>query len=280
MIQCLPINEDPKTPCKETQENISPNLHGTVNTNTNSLIEPYTSRQYLPPESFSQESGMVIPSPFKRALFWPTPKENSKKRMKEKVPSVITSIEWQRYYENKERKKAVLEEEKKRRAEERKKKKEETEEARKLKTDNKLDKKRQKTLKKKSKKTDYNSSTEEEWVESGDSIDDISDEFGNDENECLEQESIIKQSDYVIVNFPGKKKYHKYVCIIQKVTKPDIEVMAMVACDESKTLFKENDKDISIISESQIIQVLDVPKMIITGDRIKYKFDKSLEVDG
>ncbi|XP_037298030.1 vicilin-like seed storage protein At2g18540 [Manduca sexta] len=103
---------------------------------------------------------MIIPSPFKRALFWPTPKQNSKGRKKEKVPSVVSSLEWQRYHENKLKKKTELENEKKRRAEERKKKKEETE------------------------KTDYDSSTtEEEWVESGDSVNDISDEVTDEENE-------------------------------------------------------------------------------------------------
>lgn len=51
--------------------------------------------------------------------------------------------------------------------------------------------------------------------------------------------------------------------------------MAMVACDESKTVFKENYRDISAITESQIIKVLDVPNMIITGDRIQYKFDSA-----
>ena len=55
--------------------------------------------------------------------------------------------------------------------------------------------------------------------------------------------------------------------------------MAMIACDQSKTVFKENDRDISAITESQVIKV-DVPNMIITGDRIKYKFDSALEVDG
>lgn len=45
--------------------------------------------------------------------------------------------------------------------------------------------------------------------------------------------------------------------------------MAMVACDESKTVFKENDRDINAITESQIIKVFDVPNMIISGDRIK-----------
>lgn len=86
-------------------------------------------------------------------------------------------------------------------------------------------------------------------------MNDISDELNDDENEeeTIEEESRIKQGDYVIVKFPGKKRFYRYVCIVQKVTKTDIEVMAMVACDESKIVFKENDRDISVITESQII---------------------------
>ena len=83
----------------------------------------------------------------------------------------------------------------------------------------------------------------------------------------------------LLLNFLAKKRYYKYVCIVQKVTKTEIKVMAMIACDQSKTVFKENDRDISAITESKVIKV-DVPNMIITGDRIKYKFDSALEVDG
>lgn len=248
-----------------------------------SMVLPSTLKESSSLVSFN----MVIPSPFKRALFWPTPKQNSKKRKKEKIPSVISSVAWQKYHESKERKKIDLEEEKKRRTEEREKKKKETEKLRKLKTDKILAKINQKTLSKKSKTDYYSSSTEEEWVDSGNSMDDISDERIDDErNGDIDRAkyldiSSIKQSDYIIVTFPGKKKFHEYVCIVQKVTNKDnIEVMAMKICDQSKTIFIENDKDISIISFSQITEVLDIPQMIIIGDRIKYKFAKPLDVDG
>ncbi|CAB3231918.1 unnamed protein product [Arctia plantaginis] len=66
-------------------------------------------------------------------------------------------------------------------------------------------------------------------------MNDISDEVTDEENE---EESRIKQGHYIMVKFPGKKRHYKYVCIVQKVTKTEIEVMAIVACDESKTVFK------------------------------------------
>jgi tRNA A37 N6-isopentenylltransferase MiaA len=51
-----------------------------------------------------------IPSPFKNNLFWPdTPKATRK--LKEKIPSVATSKDWQEYHRNKENKKLEKEQE-------------------------------------------------------------------------------------------------------------------------------------------------------------------------
>ncbi|KAH9632997.1 hypothetical protein HF086_000357 [Spodoptera exigua] len=151
-FQNLPFTEDPKTPNKEDQSSTQ--------------------------ESCNTDN-MVIPSPFKRALFWPTPKQNSKGRRKEKVPSVVSSLEWQRYHENKEKKKIELEIEKQRRAEERK------------------------NRKKRLKKIANLRLIRKEWVESGDSVNDISDEVTDEEREeeRNEEESRIKQGG----KFPGKK---------------------------------------------------------------------------
>lgn len=56
-----------------------------------------------------------IPSPFKRALFWPEETPNTKKRKaKEKIPSVVTSAAWQDYHKKKEvQKQRKIEEKKK-----------------------------------------------------------------------------------------------------------------------------------------------------------------------
>lgn len=51
--------------------------------------------------------GMLVPSPFKKALFWPNetvPKQRSKKK-KEKIPSVTMSDAWKEYYLKKEEEK-------------------------------------------------------------------------------------------------------------------------------------------------------------------------------
>lgn len=288
------INENLITPVEITENigaDLEPEPENTINENfktpvkitADSLIIPSTSHFSL---SLSHNMGEIIPSPFKRALFWPTPKENSRKRTKEKIPSVISSTQWQLYYENKDRKKNEMEEKKKRRLEERREKKQKNEEERKLRAAQKVAKKSQKVVKKKSNKTDNcsDSSTEEEWIESGDSLDDLTDEHeidNEDENLYAGEEVMevkITPGDYVIINFPGKKKFHKFLCIIQKITGKDIEVMAMISCDKTKTIFKENEKDISVVSESQIVEVLNAPKMVVVGDRIKYRFDFPLNV--
>lgn len=49
-------------------------------------------------------SGELIPSPFKKTLFWPEPSKavNKVRRSKEKIPSVATSAQWVAYHKKKE----------------------------------------------------------------------------------------------------------------------------------------------------------------------------------
>lgn len=47
-----------------------------------------------------------------------------------------------------------------------------------------------------------------------------------------------------------------------------------------KTLFILNESDISVVNYKQVIKKLPIPKIIATGDRLKYKFPMPLEVDG
>lgn len=58
----------------------------------------------------------LIPSPFKKSLFWPSTtkedNENKKRKPRDKVPAVASSEQWQKYYENKQKEKDKKEEEK------------------------------------------------------------------------------------------------------------------------------------------------------------------------
>ncbi|KAI8438153.1 hypothetical protein MSG28_010777 [Choristoneura fumiferana] len=66
-----------------------------------STMEP----QYTTPQkSLEKVLGVIVPSPFKRSLFWPENwMDSNKKRMKrEKIPSTVTSKAWKEYHEKKE----------------------------------------------------------------------------------------------------------------------------------------------------------------------------------
>ena len=140
---------------------------------------------------------------------WPEPKIIKNKRLrKEKIPSVVTSKDWQIYYEKKENEKKDKEEEKIKRAEERKKKKELLEQLKFQKINRKIKENKEQSnrheKKKKSRlynKRDISSDSEasQEWEESEhNSDDDIS--FSD-----IENRENYKENDYIIVSFPGKK---------------------------------------------------------------------------
>lgn len=67
------------------------------------------------PQNLMEEN---IPSPFKRALFWPEP-DPKKRRTKERIPSAITGETWRAYMTKKENEKKQKEEEKNKRMKER-----------------------------------------------------------------------------------------------------------------------------------------------------------------
>ncbi|KAJ3641317.1 hypothetical protein Zmor_027829 [Zophobas morio] len=136
-----------------------------------------------------------VPSPFKKALFWPekTLKE-TKRKLKVKIPAVISSKAWKNYHTKKE--------EEKKRKEEVKEKKSQERQAKKLEKDKKQIKTKQKVL------LTSDSESEEQWVESGDSLDDID----------LEQESSDEDFGYYKVEVkskPLKQPYQNSYVIVE-----------------------------------------------------------------
>ncbi|KAG5886952.1 hypothetical protein JTB14_011908 [Gonioctena quinquepunctata] len=148
--------------------------------------------------------------------------------------------------------------------------------------------KRQKNQKKNLDYT-YDSETSEEWVASDTtdeevssigSIQDIEENKTEQDIENKTEQDNFKESDYVVVKFPGHKREHIYVCIIQELLpNNEAEVVGLKQCSDEKS-FVSNEKDVSVIHFNQIIERLNFPKMIIAGDRLKYQFDKDLKVDG
>ncbi|KAJ4425395.1 hypothetical protein ANN_28010 [Periplaneta americana] len=109
----------PTSPLLESLQNISPTI--------SNLASPVSKKELSNPEeaipstssiasSTPKSSKANIPSPFKRALFWP---EEKKHRKKDKIPSVVTSDIWQEYHRKKtnekKRKQEELDERKKQR---------------------------------------------------------------------------------------------------------------------------------------------------------------------
>lgn len=226
-----------------------------------------------------------IPSPFKRALFWPEPKMKvMKKRKTERIPAVVSSKDWQKYYENKEKKKRELEEAKARRVEERKKKQEQ-----KL-----LVLQKQKTIKKlkslytkrRSRKVQCNdsSSSDEEWCASESSTDEIISKNNSDAEranlldnfEDRDLELSVKEGDYLLVKFTGEKTCYKYVCVVQRVLGEEYEIMPMNIYDNSHTIFTINENVEKVIKHTEIINKLPIPKLILTRDKIKYQFPMTI----
>ncbi|XP_023236993.1 uncharacterized protein LOC111636065 [Centruroides sculpturatus] len=120
----------------------------------------------------------TVPSPFKRSLLWPEPREiTNKRKKKEIIPSVVTSKAWQEYYENKEKKKIVELELKRERALARQRKKEEQTAENKRKAEEKAMKMKMKTTKqrkKKMRKEETSSEDEGSWIPSdGSSTNDV-----------------------------------------------------------------------------------------------------------
>lgn len=129
------------------------------------------------------------------------------------------------------------------------------------------------------------SETSDSWKSSG-SSDEMQynkmDKYGDEEElvDIRSQDTVFKESDYVLVEFPGKKRHHRYVCVIQKVfSNSEAEVVALKKCEDTE-FFRLNENDISVICLTQIIKKLMFPDMVISGDRLKYKFKEELSADG
>ncbi|KAK9739034.1 hypothetical protein QE152_g9327 [Popillia japonica] len=115
-------------------------------------------------KQYFTSTGSIIPSPFKRALFWPDVKEKTGKRTKkEKLPSVATSKQWQEYHSKKTQIKKENEERKQERARERQLKKENMAIEKALKEQ--LETKHKQKSNKKGKCADLSSHSEDTWIE-------------------------------------------------------------------------------------------------------------------
>lgn len=175
--------DEPVTICSESLAPFT-NMVFTPQKNSNSSLN--IENNCLP--STSKHDSVLIPSPFKRALFYPAEKiETAKKRKTEKIPSVVTSKQWQDY-----NKKKIEEKEKKLKEKEEKKK------LREIKANEKLSLKntKTKTKKKTSKihKVDSDISDSEGSLSSDHLSETLTDFEGN----------LYNVKDYVVTEYEGE----------------------------------------------------------------------------
>lgn len=142
---------------------------------------------------------------------------------------------------------------------------------------------KKKIVKEKNKKTKHEfseSESEEEWSESETSVDNISEEGDSDKEplaKIAKADKNIREADFYLVSFPGKKKAHNYICTVLNVlNENELEVQALCPVGEDKSTYRFIDGDISIISKNQLLQKLEQPKLFGTENRIKYKFSSHI----
>lgn len=217
----------------------------------------------------------LIPSPFKRALLWPEPKESvQSKRRKEKLPAVVTSPQMIEYFKKKKMKKTETEKLK----EERKKLRETRQ---KILEEKKL---KQKSKKQKIEEFETSDSSSQDQMSVRESDDSISDEKSNGEEEVTEIVSLkdVREGDFILVEFKGGKRMVSnfvYLCIIQTIiSSNEIEIMGLRSTDARKHTFIPKENDISLISFKQIVGKTSNPKVVLTGERVSYQFSHTLQV--
>ncbi|XP_046988230.1 inverted formin-2-like [Schistocerca americana] len=228
--------------------------------------------------------------------------KQGKRRLRGRLPSVVTSNQWQEYHHKKEQLKLQIERLKAERAEARKLKKEQSEIAKKLKKQTKAENCRKPKVHKKRTISVSSDSEDEEWSESGSSVDDISmlpdsdlqtsdgkeddnsDQINITEKETANKEEnmnkFYKNGEFLLVSFPEKKSYFIYVCIVQCAFEDgEIEVMALKSCNCQKKVFYVDENDVSVISPSQVIDKLPLLLSNITNEYLKYEFQNSIDCD-
>ncbi|KAF5304526.1 hypothetical protein FQA39_LY09577 [Lamprigera yunnana] len=126
---------------------------------------------------------------------------------------------------------------------------------------------------------------EEEWIESGDSLDDIViNEVTDQETDDIKfQVEDLKVGDYILafVLSTGKRSvvHYKYVAKILRVLKgDDFEVQCLKSLDETKTTFKFIENDQCVIAKKKIFGRLPDPQLVQFERILKTDFPAEVEV--
>ncbi|KAF5277893.1 hypothetical protein FQA39_LY06045 [Lamprigera yunnana] len=251
--------ENIKTPIEPNVQDMHFNPHSNVASTSTSSVT------VTPKRSFVTVFNDVIPSPHHTRTVG--------KRKKEYTPSVITSGRWVEYYELKEKEKKMKEDLKAK-----KKKKRELQ---------KNNGKKPQVSKRKKKKAPLLSEDEdeEEWIESGDSLDDIviNEVTDQETDDIIFQVEDLKVGDYILALFvsTGKRAvvHYKYVAKILQVLKGvDFEVQRLKSLYETKTTFKFIENDQCVIAKKEILGRLPDTQLVQFERILKTVFPAEVEV--
>lgn len=238
----------------------------------NTICEEASCSEFVTPKKrpalFLKEE---VPSPFKRALFWPGEQQKKKKQKKVKLPAVMTSKDALLYFKKKQEEKDNAEREKQKRKQLREEKKAEKEEKKKTANKEKRKADESDSTSSPSPVTNLQGSGESSWDESS----------GQEEDCATPLLSSLKEGDFVLVEFLGGKRNATkfiYLCTITHKKKNGIEVTGFKAIDAKKKEFVLDEKDVSLVDFKQIKGVLNPPDVRMTGHRIKYVFEKKVPV--
>lgn len=241
-------------------------------------------------------SGKNISPAFANHIIWPTESPVKKIKKTQSLPHATTSKRWLEYSEMKEKEKQDKELAKLER-----KKKRESAKVEKVKPKPQLVKKNEcKTISAPKENTEYqkppdtstkgrrkrktaplsSSESEQSWNESGDSLDDISLVSSSEDEDGTRKEcDRLSKGDFVLVKFVSEKKCaYSFVCIVQDIDGDDVEVMGLTLCNTEGTIFKANEKDISTVHCTAVLEKLPTPIMNVSGERVRYEFKDAIKV--
>lgn len=176
----------------------------------------------------------LIPSPFKRALVYPEEKTSKRKsRLKEKIPFVVSSKEWQEYYKRKEEKKKELENLKAERL-----------------------KKRQEKAQKKAEEQEAKNKKRKQKQHDDESDEDIEEEGLGSEQKKTKDINNISTNSYVIVEY--EEEYFPGVVLEKRDDGANVKVMMIAGPNTWK--WPEKD-DILFYLNEEIIDVINPPEL-------------------
>lgn len=91
----------------------------------------------------------------------------------------------------------------------------------------------------------------------------------------------IKCGDFLLVKVrSGRRKsvVYRYVAVVQEILPSSLNVGGFKSCDTAKENFKVIENDVFQVSAEEIIALLPKPKILQSGDRFRYIFQKYVDV--